>query len=79
MGFYEFRRQLDYKAPIAGAHVIVADRWFPSSKRCSLCGEKHSGLKLSDRTFVCPTCSFKIDRDINAARNLEMYPDLIAA
>jgi putative transposase len=79
MGFHEFRRQLDYKSPIAGVHVIVADRWFPSSKKCSRCGEKHSGLKLSDRIFVCPTCSFKIDRDLNAARNLAMYPELIAA
>lgn len=78
MGFHEFRRQLGYKSPIAGAHVIIADRWFPSSKRCSACGEKHRGLTLSDRTFVCPTCSFKIDRDINAAKNLEMYPELMA-
>ena len=39
MGFHEFRRQLDYKAQIAGAHLIIADRWFPSSKRCSACGQ----------------------------------------
>jgi len=48
-------------------------------KKHSRCGEKYPGLKLSDRIFVCPTCSFTIDRDLNAARNLEMYPELIAA
>ncbi|WP_084068793.1 zinc ribbon domain-containing protein [Desulfocicer vacuolatum] len=48
-------------------------------QRCSCCGEKHSELKLSDRTFICPACSFKIDRNLNAARNLEMYPELMAA
>lgn len=79
MGFYEFRRQLDYKAKMSGSHVIIADRWFPSSKRCSECGEKHTALTLSDRTFVCPACAFKMDRDLNAAINLKMYPDLIAA
>ncbi len=77
MGFHEFRRQLDYKAQIAGAHVIVADRWFPSSKRCSACGEINRELTLSDRMFICPACSFKIDRDDNASRNLEMYPGLV--
>lgn len=79
MGFHEFRRQLDYKSQIGGAHVIVADRWFPSSKRCSSCGEIHRNLTLSDRTFICPVCSFKIDRDMNAAGNLEMYPELMVA
>lgn len=78
MGFHEFRRQVDYKSQISGAHVIIADRWFPSSKRCSECGEKHPDLKLSDRIFVCPTCGFKLDRDENAARNLEQYPVLMA-
>jgi putative transposase len=79
MGFYEFRRQLSYKALTAGVHVVIADRWFPSSKRCSSCGAKHQNLMLSDRTFICPTCSFNIDRDLNAAKNLEMYPQLMAA
>jgi len=79
MGFHEFRRQLNYKIPIAGTHVIVADRWFPSSKRCSDCGEIHRELTLSDRTFVCPACGFELDRDENAARNLEQYPVLMAA
>ncbi|WP_124327039.1 RNA-guided endonuclease InsQ/TnpB family protein [Desulfonema ishimotonii] len=79
MGFYEFRRQLGYKARISGVRVIIADRWFPSSKRCSACGEKHPNLTLSDRTFVCPAYSLRIDRDLNAARNLEMYPGLMAA
>jgi len=77
MGFNEFRRQMEYKSQIAGVHLIMADRWFPSSKRCSACGEKHQGLTLSDRIFVCPICAFKIDRDLNAARNLELYPELM--
>ena len=79
MGFNEFRRQLGYKAVISGCHVIVADRWFPSSKRCSVCGEKHKELQLSDRMFTCPACSSKIDRDLNAAINLQLYPELMAA
>lgn len=79
MGFNEFRRQLAYKAVISSAHVIVADRWFPSSKRCSACGEKHKELKLSDRIFKCPSCFFTIDRDLNAAINLKQYPQLMAA
>jgi len=79
MGFNEFRRQLDYKAVISGCHVIVVDRWFPSSKRCSVCGEKHKGLQLSDRIFKCPACSSTIDRDLNAAINLQLYPQLMAA
>lgn len=79
MGFHEFKRQLKYKAVISGVNVIIADRWFPSSKRCSECGEIHRELTLADRTFICPACGFKLDRDENAARNLEQYPVLSAA
>jgi putative transposase len=79
MGFHEFKRQLKYKAVISGVNLIIADRWFPSSKRCSECGEIHRKLTLSDRTFVCSACGFKLDRDENAARNLEQYPVLSAA
>jgi putative transposase len=70
-GFFEFRRQLDYKARMYGATVVVADRWFPSSKRCSCCGSVKTELALSQRTFQCDACGYEADRDLNAARNLE--------
>ena len=70
-GFFEFRRQLDYKARFYGATVVVADRWFPSSKTCSCCGSVKAELALSQRTFHCDACGHEIDRDLNAARNLK--------
>jgi putative transposase len=71
VGFAEFKRQLLYKASWYGARVILADRWEPSSKRCSGCGWLDEGLTLSDRTFHCEQCSLVLDRDLNAATNLE--------
>lgn len=68
--FFEFRRQLAYKAPMYGATVVVAPRWFPSSKTCSCCGSVNAGLALSQRTFECGSCTYKAGRDHNAARNL---------
>ena len=70
-GFFEFRRQLAYKAQMYGARVVVADRWYPSSKTCSSCGVVKSTLALSQRTFACDDCGFVADRDHNAACNLE--------
>ena len=70
-GFYEFRRQLEYKCEWYGSKLKVVDRFYPSSKMCSSCGHVHKGLKLQDRIFVCPSCGFTLDRDLNAARNLE--------
>lgn len=70
-GFAEVRRQLEYKAQLSGSTVIVADRWFPSSKRCSSCGYVLEHLLLSTRRWRCPTCSAEHGRDINAAMNLE--------
>lgn len=70
IGFYEFRRQLEYKAPLYGTEIIVADRWFPSSKACSSCGWKNDSLALSDRVFRCHECGLVEDRDVNAALNL---------
>ena len=67
----EIRRQLLYKAEWAGSHLAVADRWFASSKICSVCGYKHVALQLGDREWACPGCGTHHDRDINAARNLE--------
>lgn len=73
-GFYEFRRQLEYKAPTYGAKIIVADRWFPSSKICSQCGEKTNRLtSLAVRSWECENCGASHHRDINAAVNLKNY------
>ncbi|MEV0465252.1 IS607 family element RNA-guided endonuclease TnpB [Nocardia tengchongensis] len=69
-GWGELRRQLDYKSRWRGAALHVADRWFPSSKRCSACGVVKAKLRLHDRTFRCDECGFVLDRDLNAARNL---------
>ncbi|MDD2729396.1 RNA-guided endonuclease TnpB family protein [Malikia sp.] len=70
MGFFEFRRQLDYKAAMRGGQVIVADRWYPSSKTCSGCGHQLDQLPLSVRDWTCPHCGANHDRDVNAAINL---------
>ena len=72
-GFYEFIRQIKYKCEFNGIKFIQADRFFPSSKKCSCCGEIHHKLKLKDRTYICPNCNFKIDRDKNASINLANY------
>jgi putative transposase len=66
----EIRRQLTYKAERAGVRLIVADRWFASSKTCSGCGAAKAKLALSERTFTCGACGLVLDRDVNAARNL---------
>ena len=70
LGFYEFKRQLLYKAQMWQRMVIIADRWYPSSKTCSHCGEKLKELELSDRDWECPHCHTTHDRDVNAAMNL---------
>jgi putative transposase len=66
----ELRRQLTYKCAWYGAQLMVADRWFPSSKTCSGCGWQTPSLPLSARVFECERCGLVIDRDHNAARNL---------
>ena len=71
--FYEFRRQIKYKAHLAKISVVIADRWFPSSKTCIKCGHVKKDLKLSDRTYVCPVCGNVIDRDFQASLNLKRY------
>jgi putative transposase len=71
MGFYEFRRQLAYKAVRRGCRVVVVDRWYPSSKTCSQCGYVLKTLSLAQRKWTCPGCSSTHDRDVNAAVNLE--------
>lgn len=71
MGFFEFRRQLEYKSKLYGSRVVIADRWLPSSKTCSCCGVVKATLALSERTFACDDCGHTADRDLNAACNLE--------
>jgi len=70
MGWGEFRRQLTYKGRIYGTDVVLAPRFYPSSKTCSNCGHVKVHLTLAERTFACPECGVEIDRDLNAARNL---------
>ncbi|HYW18944.1 MAG TPA: RNA-guided endonuclease TnpB family protein [Nodularia sp. (in: cyanobacteria)] len=71
MGFYEFRRQLEYKTELYGSRLIIVDRFYPSSKTCSCCGIKKESLSLSERIFNCEHCGFECDRDLNASLNLE--------
>lgn len=68
--FGEFKRQITYKSEWRGVKLIVADRFFASSKICSCCGQKKEVLKLSERVFKCSNCENKLDRDLNAAINL---------
>ena len=69
-GFYEFKRQLEYKCKKFVAKLVLADRWYPSSKTCSNCGCKKESLLLSERVYECKHCGHVIDRDLNAAINL---------
>jgi putative transposase len=70
MGFFEFRRQLDYKCQLYDSKLIIADRFFPSSKLCSNCGTKKESLSLEERIYQCDNCYEVIDRDLNASYNL---------
>ena len=70
MSFFEFRRQLEYKAGRRRGLVVVADRWFPSTKTCSVCGTIQEKMPLAVRQWTCPDCGTTHDRDVNAARNL---------
>jgi putative transposase len=69
-GFAEIRRQLAYKTHWHGGRLLVADRWYPSSKTCSGCGAVKAKLALSEREYHCQACGLVIDRDRNAAANL---------
>ena len=69
----ELRRQLTYKSEWSGATLVVADRFFPSSKLCSSCGVIQKMLPLDDRQFDCDACGVSLDRDENAAINLRAY------
>ncbi len=69
-GWGTFRRMIEYKAARTGRHLIVTGRWYPSSKTCSVCGHLLADLSLSTRTWQCPSCGTRHDRDINAAKNI---------
>lgn len=71
MGFYEFKRQLTYKAEKFGCKLVLVDRWFPSSKTCNNCKTVKEDLALSDRIFACDCCGHVVDRDFNASINIE--------
>ena len=70
--FREFRRQLEYKTARAGARLHVIDRWYPSSKTCSNCGTVKAKLPLSERVYHCEECGLDMDRDLNAAINIQV-------
>lgn len=70
VGFSEIQRQLIYKARWAGRSTVKIDRWYPSSKRCSICGHTLKHLALSQRHWRCPECETHHDRDENAAKNI---------
>lgn len=70
VGLGEFRRQITYKTVWNGESLLIADRWYPSSKRCSRCGQVKVELSLAERVYRCDVCSLVIDRDVNASRNL---------
>lgn len=71
MGFYEFRRQLEYKSQLYGSKLVFVDRFYPSSKTCSNCNAVKESLSLSERTFECDKCGLICDRDLNACINLK--------
>ena len=70
---YEFIRQMKYKCEWLGIEFVQVDRFYPSSKTCSCCGNIKKDLKLSDRTYICQECGLVIDRDLNASINLANY------
>ena len=71
--FHKFRQYITYKTELNGIELIVADRFYPSSKTCSICGSIKHDLKLKDRIYKCQHCGAIIDRDYNASINLSMY------
>jgi IS605 OrfB family transposase len=77
-GFGVIRQQLTYKTEWNGGRLVMADRWFPSSKTCSGCGAVKAKLTLSERTYTCITCGIVLDRDLNAARNLAALAATVA-
>jgi len=77
-GWAMFAKNVTYKAQWTGRTVTVADRFYPSSKRCSVCGSIAAAVPLSVRQFTCTACGNRLDRDLNAARNLAQWPLYVA-
>lgn len=71
VGLGMFRSQIKYKAKRYGTRLVMAGRWYPSSRLCSVCGWKNEALTLKDREWTCPHCGAHHDRDLNAALNLQ--------
>lgn len=71
--FYEFKRQIQYKSELYGIEFVETDKYYPSSKKCSCCGNIKYNLRLSDRIYKCDKCGLIIDRDYNASINLANY------
>ncbi|WP_031459380.1 RNA-guided endonuclease InsQ/TnpB family protein [Chloroflexus sp. MS-G] len=78
VGFGMLRSQLEYKAKRYGTRLVIADRWYPRSRLCSICGWKNEALTLRDREWVCAQCGAHHDRDLNAARNLKRLATVTA-
>ncbi|AKA70455.1 putative IS transposase (OrfB) [Clostridium scatologenes] len=72
-GFFEFIRQMQYKCKFNGVEFVQVDKFYPSSKTCSCCGNVKKDLKLKDRMYVCDICGLEMDRDKNASINLGNY------
>ena len=77
-GFFEFRKQMEYKCETTGIQLIIAERFYPSSKRCSCCGAIKKDLKLSERVYKC-VCGNVMDRDFQASMNLRVYGEKFAS
>ena len=77
-GFFEFRKQMEYKCETIGIQLIIAERFYPSSKLCSCCGAIKKDLKLSERVYKC-VCGNVMDRDFQASINLRAYGEKFAS
>ncbi|KXH81672.1 hypothetical protein AU377_05215 [Sporosarcina sp. HYO08] len=73
--FKQFREWLIGKCLEIGIEIRLVNRWFPSTKRCSACGEKNHDISLADRMFTCAVCGLEMDRDFNASLNLKYTND----
>lgn len=72
--FFEIKRQLTYKCEWYGRSLQLVSRFYPSSQLCSHCGARNKEMKnLNKRTFTCPECGFTLDRDLNAAININNF------